>query len=153
MNRKAAHDMVSKLVPERLQTVTISGEAEVDHFIRTAAQVTLTYTTLDGNVFQGTGVAYKHPSDIHDDNVMLIRAKGRAEISLGMQMLAAAFDSYKDATDEAKIKCVHRLPGDNSWKRVKALKRKSLSQADVTVLLSLLDAEDMFALSAEQPLP
>jgi hypothetical protein len=152
--RKIAHEMVKKLDQERLSEVTVIGKAYTYNMIgsRSAIQTTLTYITEEGDVFQGTGISYKNPTDEYDQCTAMLISRGRARLSLGMRLLADVFGDVGDELDRALIKSVHRLPGDIKWKDVADRKRKSLSQDDITLLLNILDDEDMFALSADQQL-
>ena len=153
--RKIAHEMVGKLDQDRLSEVMVAGRAYSDVIsgnYRNAVQVTLTYITEDGEVYQGTGISYRNPNDVFVLSTAVRIARGRAELSLGMQMLANVFGDVGDELDRTLIKSVHRLPGDIKWKDVADQRRKSLSQDDITLLLNLLDDEDMLVLSAEQQL-
>ena len=148
--RKYAHEVVQEL-SRSLRKVDLSEIAVYGQccascgLMRNAVQVTLTYAPQDGGAFQGTGIAYRNINDAPDDSYAYRIARGRAELSLGMQMMAATFRDC-DAT-QAIVQGVHRLPGDLSWRKIK--RRRSKLQESITVSLTILDDRDVLSVAQQ----
>jgi len=133
MKAKArAHSVVDELRKEDLHEVVIVGRAktERDDKAHDVTVVILTYASLDGVVIQGTGAAYRNPIDVPDILLGYRIARGRAEVSLGMQALDTIFPAFSDEKDRAVFQGVLQVLGYSAWQDVRGRWQKMLSRLE-----------------------
>jgi len=137
--KQAAHEAVQSKRKRLIHEVAIQGDVFVNGTGRKGWMVTQTYRAKNGDVFQGVGVSYFNPSDpAYDPKLGYDLARGRAELSLGAQLLEynEEFGWDKSLTNRIRrivLDAVHRLPKDRRWKTTRSRKQHKSTSSTLQI--------------------